>query len=350
MTQSTKKLLLHFFMICLFGTTAVAQNDDGPVKVMEQISKQIELVNQKYLNYMSEIAHGRRAKKAVKKHEEFLKQIENAKYALVEIPYYKGDRSLHESTKTYLNLINNLQRENYSKVVNMEEIAEQSYDAMEAYLLFKRKINEKMDEAGKERQRLVEEYCKKNNITLVDAPDTEKEKKMKLMGDVVDYHETLYLIFFKASIHDEQLIDAMNENNLTAVEQIRNSLKKYSDEGLSRLDTVKSYRGTDATLKNACKRALDFFKREADMIEAYSDYKMKEESFNTIKKNFERSSKAQSDKAEVAKYNAAVQDINKALEKFNQTNEQLNKQRSEIYKNWTDAESRFFDTNIPYAK
>jgi hypothetical protein len=350
MRKMMKNVLQMITAALLLCTTAMAQNDDSPVAVLDKINKQIELVNQKYMVYMSEMAHGRRAKKAVKRHQELLQQIDNAKYALVEIPYYKGDRSLHESTKAYLNLIGNLQRENYSKVVNMEEIAEQSYDAMEAYLLFKRKINEKMDDADKERQKLVEDYCKKNNITLVEGPETEKDKKMKAMGEVIDYHETLYLIFFKASIHDEQLIDAMNENNLTAVEQIRNSLKKYSLEGLTRLDTIKSYRGTDATLKNACKRALDFFKKEAEMIDAFSDYKMKEEAFNTIKKNFERNTKAQSDKAEVAKYNAAVEDINKALQKYNQTNEQLNKQRSEVIKNWNDAESRFFDTNIPYAK
>ena len=236
-----------------------AQPADNAATNLEKINAQMDLLNNKYLIYMSEVSHGSKVKKAEKKHQAYLDHINNFRYSLAKIPYHKGDKSLHEGTKKYLKLVESIQREDYTKIVNMEEIAEQSYDAMEAYLLFKKKIDEKMDEAEKEYDATVETYCKTNNINLVEGPKTEQGQKMNKIGEVNDYYENVYLIFFKASIHDDQLVEAMDKANLTAVEQIKGSLLKYSLEGLGRLDTLKSFRGGDASLKGSCRRALEFF-------------------------------------------------------------------------------------------
>jgi hypothetical protein len=45
---------------------------------------------------------------------------------------WKGDRSFRDTTVAYLKLLYIVFNEDYGKIVNMEEIAEQSYDAMEA--------------------------------------------------------------------------------------------------------------------------------------------------------------------------------------------------------------------------
>jgi hypothetical protein len=329
--------------------SAWAQPAESPVTALDKINLQMDLLNNKYLAYMSEVAHGKKVKKAEKKHQAYMTQIDNAKYALSDIPYYKGDKSLHEGTKKYLNLINNIQKENFGKVVNMEEIAEQSYDAMEAYILFKKKINEKMDEAEAELSKVTEEYAARNNITLVEGPKTERGEKMKKVGEVNDYYDNIYLIFFKASIHDDQLVEAMDAGNLTAVEQIKGSLEKYALEGIGKLDTTKAYKG-DGSLKNTCKRSMDFFKKEAGMLESFTDYLLKKEDFEAIKKNFERSAKAKNDKVEIDKYNKAVAEINKARDKYNQSLQTMNKLRADVYKDWNETVKRFMDTHIPYSK
>lgn len=343
-----KTTLMLFVMLLCLGVLH-AQPAEGPGTPLEKINVQMDLLNAKYLSYMSEVAHGKKVKKAEKKHQEYMGQIDKARYALAEIPYYKGDKSLHEGTKKYLNLISNIQKENFGKVVNLEEIAEQSYDAMEAYLLFKKKINEKMEEAEAEMDKVVEDYAAKNNMTLVEGPKTDRDNKMSKVGEVNDYYEEIYLVFFKASIHDDQLVEAMSAGNLTAVEQIKGSLEKYAMEGLSKLDTIRAYKG-DGSLKNTCKRAMDFFKKEAGMLESFTDYLLKKEDFDAIKKNFERNAKAKNDKAEIDKYNAAVNEINKAQDKYNQTLQTLNKGRSEVYKNWNDTVKKYMDTHIPYSK
>jgi hypothetical protein len=342
--------MLALFMVSFLIVSPSFAQEDSPADALDKINVQISQVNQKYMAYMSEVAHGTKIKKAEKKHAAFMEQIDNSRYALASIPYYKGDKSLHEGTKSYLQLITNLQRENYSKVINLEEIAEQSYDAMEAYLLFKRKINERMDLAADERKTMIETYCTKHNITLVEAKETEEGSKMKKLDAVMDYKEMMFLIFFKASVHEDQLIEAMNKKNITAMEQIRSTITKYSDEGLQKLDTIKRYNGSDATLKLALKRTLDFFKKEAELLDAFTDFQMKEETFNAVKKAFEKNSRAQSDKKEIDKYNAAINEMNKSSEKLNQVNQQLNKNRTETYKNWNEANKRFLDTHVPYSK
>ncbi len=337
------------FLIVLFSSVVYAQPAESAVTPLEKINQQMDLLNNKYIVYVSEMAHGKKAKKAEKKHQAYMDQITNFRYALAEIPYYKGDKSLHEGTKSYLKLVESIQKEDYSKIVNMEEIAEQSYDAMEAYILFKNKIDEKMEEADKEFDKVQKEYCNRNNINLVEGPKTELGEKMKAIGAVSDYYDEVYLVFFKAAIHDEQIIEAMDAKNITAVEQIKGSLIKYSEEGLARLDTFRSYKN-DGTLKSSCKRALEFFKKEATMIESISDYYIKVEDFEKLKKNFERNAKAQSDQKEIDKYNEAVKELNKSTEKFNQTVQSMNKGRADAINNWNEAGKRFMDTHIPYSK
>lgn len=345
MISKIKTLLITLLIV---SGNLIAQPAVTAVTNLEKINEQMELLNQKYIVYVSEMAHGK-AKKAEKKHADYLNQITNFRYALIEIPYFNGDKSLHEGTKKYLKLVETIQREDYTKIVNMEEIAEQSYDAMEAYILFKEKIDEKMDEAEKEFDQVVADYCSRNNIKLTEGAATEQSNKMAMIGKVSDYQDEVYLIFFKASVHDEQLVEAMEKENLTAVEQIKGSLLKYSLEGLSRLDTLRSFKG-DPTLKNSCRRALEFFKREAASVDSYSDYMLKKEDFEAIKKNFERNPKAKSDKNEIAKYNAAVAELNKASDKFNKAVQDMNRGREEAINDWNNTVNRFLDTHIPYSK
>ncbi len=342
------KMKLMLCTLLLAAMEVHAQPAPNAATNLEKINEQMVFLNQKYISYVSELAHGK-AKKAEKKHADYLNQISNFRYALIEIPYYNGDKSLHEGVKKYLKLVETIQREDYSKIVNMEEIAEQSYDAMEAYILFKSKIDEKMNQAEEEYDKVVADYCSRNSIILTEAEVTEQSNKMEMIGKVSDYQDEVYLIFFKASIHDEQLVEAMDKNNLTAVEQIKGSLLKYSLEGLGRLDTLRSFKG-DGSLKNSCKRALEFFKRESAMVDVYADYMLKKEDFEAIKKNFERNPKAKSDKAEVDKYNAAVAELNKASDKFNKTVQDMNRGRSEAINDWNNTVNRFLDTHIPYSK
>lgn len=341
-----KKLYTTAIAFCSLAFSATAQTD-SPMPFFDGVNKALAAVNVKYLAYMSAVSHGSKVRKAEKKRQELLEQVDQSRYDVTELPYYKGDKTLTTATVNYLKLVSHNLNDNYAKIVNLEDIAEQSYDNMEAYLLLRKKVSERMQAASDSIQLSQEEYCKKYNITLTHSED-EMSRKMKKAGDVTDYHDIIYLIFFKCNAQEDDLMEALEKKNITSIEQIKGSLLKYADEGLAKLDTMKHY--PDPTLKVGCRKALEFFKREAGKMTVYTDYIMKSESFEQLKKAFEGSAKSQNDQAEIDKYNKGVNDLNAALKVYNQNNENLNNERTTVYKNWNEASKVFLDNNMPYAK
>ena len=343
----TNHLLAALFFTFINCSFSFAQ-DDSPVASLEKINQAMSKISQKYLAYMSTMAHNNnKAKKAENKRNALLDQIIESRADVMGVPAYKGDKTLKESTLAYLKLTNDVMHENYEKVINLEEIAEQSYDNMEAYILMQKAINDKMAEAQDNQSKQVDAYCQKYNINLI-KDESEMSKKMKKMEEVTDYQNTVYLIFFKCSAQESTLMEAIEKKNITAIEQIKGAMVKYADEGFAKLDTLKAYNG-DMSLKSSCRSALEFFKREADKTSIITDYYMKEESFTQIKKNFETNASAKNDKAEIDKYNKAVKEINDASKQYNQTNKGLNETRDNIYKNWNNAVQTYMDRNMPYA-
>jgi hypothetical protein len=346
--RTIKQSLFFVLFSIVFSHNCPAQQDD-PVYALDKINEAIAGFDAKYLAYQSAIAHGSRVRKCEKKRQEMMTQLDNARYAIAEVPYYKGDKSLHQSSTSYLKLVQNLLNENYEKIVDLEDIAEQSYDAMEAYILLRRKVDEKMEEASKQNHEQVVAYCAKQNIKLTNENASENSLKMKKVSDVMDYYNQVYLTFFKSSVQESHFMDAMAKKNVTAMEQSKSAMTKYTEEGLASLDTIGNFSG-DGNLKLACKKTLQFFKKEAMSANDLTDYFLKQEAFAKVQKNFEHSSKAQNDQAEIDKFNAAIKDMNKALDNYNKTNETLNRGRDDVYKNWNDGVKAFMDAQVPYAK
>jgi len=338
--------LLALYVMCAAGTICHAQ-DMSPVEPLNKINDAISKMSQKYIEYMSAMAHTNNEKKTEKKFNALLSQVEDSRYEILDAPYYKGDKTLNQQALDYIKLVNNLLNENYAKMVNMEEIAEQSYDKMEAYILLKKKVKEKMDEAGEKNHQAVVDYCKKYNITLTEAKN-ELDSKMDQLNAMTDYYDEIHLIFFKCSVQEDDMMEAVNKKNITTVEQLKNSISKFANEGLTRLDTLQDFKG-NAMLKNACRNALKFFQDEAAKMSIFTDYLIKEQAFEKIKSNFESNPSASNDKQEIDKYNKAVKEINDALKQYNQTNDNLNQARTNMYNNWNTSVQTFMDAYAPYA-
>ena len=101
-------------------------------------------MRQKYMAYISAVAHGCRARKIKKMRLAALESISNSKYKTVDIRIYKGDNSLRKSSIDYIELCYRVFNEDYKHIVDMEEIAEQSFDEMQSYILLMEKTNEKL--------------------------------------------------------------------------------------------------------------------------------------------------------------------------------------------------------------
>jgi hypothetical protein len=342
----------HFFVVLLmvsFGIVSKtnAQNFDNPGEYMGHISKQNSAISQKYINYMSAVSHGKRARKVEKLRTKLVNEIEQARSNVMDLPAFNGDRTLRDSAMSHLLLVYRVFNEDYAKIVDMEEIAEQSYDLMEAYMLAKDMAGDKLEASGKKLEQIQKAFALKNKVNLIDSK-SENGEKLELISNINDYYNKLYLLHFKSTKQEMYLIEALGKNNLNSLEQNRNALLKNATEGLAVLDTIKGFAG-DKSLVVSLKKLLSFYKTEAekDML-VCSDFVLKQENFTKMKTDFEK--KNAPTKEEVDAFNKAVKEVNEGVNNFNKTNQYLNAKRNELSKEWDATINSFMDAQMPYAK
>ena len=346
------KLLLRILLCTLFlCTTALSFSQDfsTPDGYLTHFSKTIETMNQTYMNYLSAVSHGKRARKVEKLRVKTLDAILNAKGEIMGAPGYKGDKTYKQAMTEYIQICYAVFNEDYRKIVDMEEIAEQSYDGMEAYLLAQKKAGEKLHEAGDKQRLAFNAFAAKNNITVTERKD-DLDLKLEKAGKVNDYYDKIYLIFFKSYRQDLYLADAIGKADLSAMEQSRNALETYATEGLQQLEALGSFE-SDATVLAACKEALKFYKQLATQkMEPVSNFIMASDNFNKLKKTFDKLPASKRTQADVDNFNKAVNDINKGTNAFNKANTDINKERNKMLDNWNKAVKDFMDAQMPYAK
>ncbi|MDF2435773.1 MAG: hypothetical protein K0Q95_149 [Bacteroidota bacterium] len=346
-----RKSKLKVLSILCFSLFIVTQSSaqKSAVDYMESINKELGAIMADTWDYTSAVAHGKTARKIDNKRKELIKTSVQAKNKIGRMPAFEGDASLRDSVVAFLDINNKVLTQDYEKIVNMEEIAEQSYDQMEAYLLAQEKANERLNAAGDRMEGEQRKFAAKNNINLLENKD-KIAKKLESAGDVIKYYNELYLIFFKSYKQEAYLIDAQNRSDLNAMEQNKNALLTNATEGLAKLENIKPFKG-DANLKAACKNMLEFYKDEASTkMPVIVNFYMKKEKLEKVKAAFDAKPQNKRTQQDVEQYNAAVNDMNADLNKYNSNNETLNKNRNASVEKWNNAAAKFMDSHVPKYK
>lgn len=343
----TRRVLLFLFSLTsmfLSNARMLFAQQESAGMYMTLFYKAEQSVAQKYVSYMSAASHGNGIRKANDKRNDLLKTLNETLIKVNEIPSFQNDSSLRVASFDYLHIMYSVLVEDYGKIVNLEEISEQSYDLMEAYMLAQQKANEKLEEAGLAREQVAKKFAAYHKVSLVQEKGGLWEK-METIGKVNEYYNPIYLIFFKSGKQETNLTEAIEKKNINGIEQNKNALLKYSEEGLTVLYTMKAFQA-DQSLLIACRKALEFFKMEAgSKINVVTDYFIKSEDFEKMKKTIS----SNSSKEEINNYNKAVNDINNSSKEYNQTIRSLNERRAEVFDGWNNAVNGFFDTHMPYA-
>ncbi|HMK03355.1 MAG TPA: hypothetical protein VK489_04155 [Ferruginibacter sp.] len=342
-----KQIFLLLLGLLFLDMTSTAQEYNNPGEYLGAINAQSVNISKKFLSYTSASAHGKRAKKVESLRMKLLDEVQEARMNIAGMPSFKADKSFRDTAVSFMKLYYNVLNEDYSKIINMEEIAEQSYDAMEAYIMAQEMVSQKLDEANEKMKIAVEGFAAKNNITLTKS-QSEMDDMMSQVGKINKYYHQLHLIFFRPYKQEENMLEAMQKNNITGIEQNKSSLLKYAQEGLQKTAAIKAFDG-DNSLLAACKTVLNFYVTEAnDKMNAVSDFFLTKERFDAIKKEYEK--KSSPTKQDVDAYNKSVNDVNKASQSFNNSNQSLSKQRKELLTDWNKAINSFFDQHTPHYK
>ncbi len=337
-----KKFLL--FALVLFIHFAQAQNFDNPGEYIGYIGKQQEGITKKYLSYVSAFAHGKRAKKIESLRDKLMDEVQEARMNISGMPSFSGDKSYRDTTVNFMKLYFNLLNDDYSKIINMEEVAEQSYDAMEAYFLAQEMVNKKLDEANGQLSKTQQDFAKNHNVNLVKG-GSDIEDMAEQVSEMNKYHHDVYLIFFKPYKQEDYLLDAIQKGNITGIEQNKSSLLKYSTDGLTKLAAMKPFKG-DGKLVKACTNLLKFYSKEVEKMGAVSDYFLAKEAFAKLQKDFEK--KDDHTKDEVNAFNKAVDNTNKGAQNYNKLNEALFNERKGVMDEWNSAVETYFDEHAPH--
>jgi len=342
-----KHLFLLFIGMLFLQIGGMAQDYETAGGYMDVIGKQQENISKKFLAYVSASAHGKRARKVENLRSKLLDEVQDARMNIGSMPAFKGDKSYRDTTVSFMKLYYNVLNEDYSKIINMEDIAEQSYDDMEAYLMAKEMVDKKLEEGNLLMKTAQQNFAAKNNIIL-NADKSELGDMMKEVHEMNIYYHQVYLVFFRPFKQETYMMEAMDKNNITGIEQNKNSLLKYAQSGLEKLPSIKPFEG-DNSLAVACKGMLNFYVMEVnEKMNAVSEYYLVKERFEAIKKEYEN--KSNHTQADVDAYNKSVNDMNKAGTAANETNKMLNEKRHDLLNDWNDAVNNFFNEHTPHYK
>lgn len=338
----------HLKMLCtlscamLFAFTSYSQSS---VEYMNSILEPIAELKTETWKYMKAITKGKGARKVENKRLELITGLKNAKRQVAKISDFEGDDAFRAEAEEYLGMSITVFEEDFGKILDMEDIAEQSYDLMEAYLLAKEKANDKLQQAGDELDAAQRTFAEAHNITLIDAEDDKTTEKIKKAGKALTYYNEIYLIFFKCYKQEAYVMEAQSRQDVMAMEQNINTLKSDAEAGLEKLAALEAFDG-DKTLISACKEALEFYLDEAEnTFPTMLNFYLSQDNMNKAKETFENTKKKDRTQKIVDKYNDAVKAYNEAVGEFNGVNDAANDRRGDTLKNWNKSVDKFFSNH-----
>tara|TARA_R110000850_G_scaffold277086_1_gene422380 strand:+ start:113957 stop:114994 length:1038 start_codon:yes stop_codon:yes gene_type:complete len=343
--MKTTTLLVLFLLF--FTVNLHAQNFNSPVDYLEFIGKEQTSISKSMWNYNKSIAHSRKAKRIDATRNQLVKTIQAAKNKIEKLEDgYNGDMDYHVKILDYLTISENMINNDYEKIIDMKEIAEQSYDLMEAYIKTQESINEKYKNESDKVVAAQTEFAKKYNINLIED-ENDLSKKLKISNEVFSYQNQLYLIFFKANFTFGQLNEALALNDITAIQQNGNTLEFYAKEGLEAIENIEAY-NKDVSLLNTTRTSLQYFEKSAvnytNQVIDFLEYNIQ---FEEIKNALERKSEKKRTKEEVDRYNKMVGEINKKVKSYNTANQKFINDVNRLNQQWDNTSSQFVAKHIP---
>lgn len=339
------RITIALSLLLSFGSTLFAQTTQEALEYMDAISEHVDEMKGETWSYLKAATRGRSARTMERKRQAVIEELGDVIREIDRLGPLKRDNSLRTEVLSYLRLTQIVMREDYGEIMNLEEIAEQSYDAMEAYLLAQEIASEKLDSAFGIYQDAQEAFASKYNINLVDGEMSRRDRKMKKASDALGYYNRVFLIVFKAQIQESYCIEALNNSDLLSLEQSSQALKAAAEEGLAVLDTMSPYHiDNDPQLILGARRVLNFYISEVDRdMPDMVDFFVAQDNFEQLKQAIDSKDQRDLTQEDIDEFNEAVEEFNNMVPKFNDANERVNERREETMEAWEDKVEDFFD-------
>ena len=341
------KITLSSFLFFCLTTFSSAQEFKSPIDYLNYIGKETEIISRTTWKYTTTVAHTKNARRIDATRKSLVKSIQNATKKIEALKDgYKGDVEYKNQLLAYLSISEKQINQEYDKIIDMQEVADQSYDYMEAYIMARDLVNEKINEEVEKLNANQKIFANKYNIQIGED-NSELGKKMKISNEVFENHTQLYLIFFKVNFTESVLMKAIESNDLGAIQQNSNALEQYANEGLEKLKTFKPYKN-DMSLVLANKKVLEFSKKEAlELGSSVISFMMLNQKFQESKKTMDNKSASSRSKEEIDNFNKLVNEVNKEVGNYNKNINKFNSERVNAINNWNVTGDNFIARYVP---
>ncbi len=335
-------ITISIFLVTL---NVSSQSFKSGVEYLNFVSEELEVITKNNWKYTKAIAHSKSDRNIRSRRNVLLRSVERALLKIKRANAFEGEEYKKEINK-FLQLNKDLLNQDYAKVIDMKEVAEQSYDLMEAYILAQEMADQKMTQAQQEYETHFYTYANKHNIQIVEN-ESDLGKKMEISNKVFKHYNKMHLIFFKVRINEIYLLDAIENNDVSAIQQNSNALIETANEGLEILKSVDLYKN-DKSLVEATKKGFELFINEAtNSIPKLTDFLILNSDFEKIKTTLEKTPQRKRTKEQLDAYNTKVKDINKAVNAYNKINKELFDERQKVYNKLNNANNKFLSKHIP---
>jgi hypothetical protein len=341
-----KIITLKLTLTLLFVVTSItAQNFNNASEYLDFVGEEQQEITKNMWKYTKAVAHSKSDRSIDGKRKKLLKTIDQAIAKITKANGF-GDDDYKSKVLRHMTFNKNLLNHDYAKIIDMKEVAEQSYDAMEAYILAQEMADQKMEESQQEYEKNFHEYAAKHNIEIIES-ESDLGKKMKISNEVFEHYHDMYLTYFKVYINEIYLMEAIEKSDVSAIQQNANALAAAAKEGLEILKTKTVYK-KDQSIINATKKAFEFFIDEGEnQIPKITEFLILNEDFEKIKANLEQTAERKRTKEQIDNYNKKVAEVNKGADMYNKVNAQLNTKRQNAINGLNNANANFLSKHIP---
>lgn len=305
------------------------------------LTKPIRDFQEAYYDYIKVVTRMRRARIVEKRRQALLQVLENIKNYYSTTNALHNDSTLLSDLKTYIHLTQVVLKEDFDKILDMEDIAEQSYDLAEAYELALDMAIEKLHNCFNTLRQREGIFFKKYNIK---AKEDKSELVLKIQKTTraMEYFGTINRIVARANRQNNYTSMAIQGKDLASLEQHLITLVSVSEEGLEKLQKQQSYDGDNELLLTAVEM-LQFYKNEGQTTyPANVDFIIKTDNFQKMMKRFNEIKKKDRTQKDVNQYNNAVRSYNKEVKNINKLNSVSLKKGNKFIKLWNKKTERFF--------
>ncbi len=328
-----KHIILIFLLTFCIPNSSYAQSNS--FKYTKNIQSILNESKKEVFQYLKVIVKGRNLKKVESKREKLIDKIDSEHEKFQKIV----DSKLKQEGLKYLSTLKIVLTDDYEKIMDIEEIAEQSYDNMEAYFTMQEKANEKLDQAWDNFDTAFHRYARSNNIKIVEGELDKKSQKIRKMSETLKYSNHIYLIYLKCHYQEKKLLQSIEKEDINAMTQNMDAQKTLLKNSIEKVLALKPY-DHDSRMIHATKYLFKFYKDEVEKdFMAIQDFFILKSKYNAAKKNHE--SLKESERASNLAFEKISQEFSLGIIKYNETVKRVNQERSKQIKDWFDILKEF---------